>query len=274
MDKNLSEKIDLFHAGKLDNNQKADFLDAMKRDPSIEEESNFQKLIIDEIKVARKAELKSRLSGIDVSSSLILFGSLQNTAVYKSLLVGSLAVSVGIGVYLFALDSEEKEAVSSLVIDAPTPEKISALDWIDHQETETRLISRQTSVASRIQYKESVVSNQADLEEGKVLDAVNETAPFSPSVNLPSTPDINDEETIANADLEALPETIVEEKVQEGIDVETEQTNSVNVRYKYYDGKLFLKGDFDKAPYEILEINGANGRRIYLYYLSTFYEVR
>ena len=34
-----------------------------------------------------------------------------------------------------------------------------------------------------------------------------------------------------------------------------------------------MNGDFDKAPYEILEINSASGRRIYVYYLGTYYQV-
>ena len=75
------------------------------------------------------------------------------------------------------------------------------------------------------------------------------------------------------ADLDVLPKKSAAVVNEDPIDVKTENTKSLDIKYKYYDGKLFLSGDFDRAPYEILEINSASGRRIYVKYLDKYYQV-
>ena len=57
------------------------------------------------------------------------------------------------------------------------------------------------------------------------------------------------------------------------LDDEIIETKASKIKYRYYDGKLYLYGKFQQEPYEILEINSASGRRIYLYHLTNFYEI-
>ena len=47
----------------------------------------------------------------------------------------------------------------------------------------------------------------------------------------------------------------------------------MSLKYKYFDGKLFLYGDFNEQPYEILEINGVKERKLYLFFESKYFNI-
>ena len=46
-----------------------------------------------------------------------------------------------------------------------------------------------------------------------------------------------------------------------------------NFHYQFMEGKLYLYGKFDKGLYEVIDLGGKDGKRSFLYYQNTYYQV-
>ncbi|MEQ9466332.1 MAG: hypothetical protein RLN88_02920 [Ekhidna sp.] len=254
----------------------ADFERQLESDPSLKAESDFQSDIVSGLKEHRKLELKSRLDAINVGPTWMEFA--QQSTLVKSLGGVIVASLVGTGIYFMADKPENSEEQTAIPVDAPiaqSTEYVLDLGKVDEEiksnelETPEELndVSRNEAVKETPQ-KEDQPSESITTEEEE--SKPNET--FKPSFEAPTIENVDEEKQFAASDLDELPDdaTIANE---DPVDVTHENSNSSTIRYKYYDGKLFLKGDFDKAPYEILEINSAAGRRIYVFYLGSYYKV-
>ena len=57
------------------------------------------------------------------------------------------------------------------------------------------------------------------------------------------------------------------------VEVETVFDRKRDFHYKFYNKKLYLYGDFEKNPYEIIEYNSNSNKLYYLYYEGKFYEL-
>ena len=264
MNYRLQEKIDTYHAGKMTPEESAAFESEIAKDPSLVAESNFQKEIVDGLKAYRKSQLKARLDAVDIAPTWIEFA--QQSTLMKSFGGVAIATMIGAGVYFYAEPDEKSVSTSEMKIDAPTEQSL-AFDW----NIVPASISKQTKVDFAVpnttqssETKETVVDLPV-VEEESVL--------FTPTFEAPNAGKVEAEEALETAPLDELPVDNSPESAEDAVDVDTEITESLDVKYKYYDGKLFLSGDFDRAPYEILEINSASGRRIYVKYLNKYYRV-
>lgn len=268
---NKQELIDQYHSGDLSPEQMADFENQLELNPELKAESDLQSEIIDGLKEFRKAELKSRLNAIDVSPGWMEF--VQQSSLVKSFGGVAVATLIGSGVYLYA---ERDETVpsstdNSIVISAPEMEQDEFnfdLSTLIVSEEVSDLKENQKSIAfsspiSRVESK--------DLNSKEEKGTGDKSEAFVPEFSAPNANSVEDDSKFESSDLDAIPEVTATENSK--IDVITENVKNVNIKYKYYDGKLFLSGDFDQAPYEILEINSANGRRIYIQYLEKYYQV-
>jgi len=57
----------------------------------------------------------------------------------------------------------------------------------------------------------------------------------------------------------------------DNLQIEKIKDKKHNLYYQYYNNKLFLYGDFDSKPYEILELNTIKDKLIYLYFEDKYY---
>jgi len=57
------------------------------------------------------------------------------------------------------------------------------------------------------------------------------------------------------------------------LEIENRTDGKHKFHYQYYNGKLFLYGNFKNIPYEILEVNQADGQQLYLYYSGDFFSI-
>ncbi|MEQ9052016.1 MAG: hypothetical protein RLP11_17010, partial [Marinoscillum sp.] len=99
---------------------------------------------------------------------------------------------------------------------------------------------------------------------------------FLPVVDLPDLGELSEEKglKVQDANLPEMTEMdVLSPENESPISVETIQRNSETIKYKYFDGKLFLYGDFNSAPYEIIEINRPTERKLYLYYDQEYYSI-
>lgn len=269
MDNRLIEQIDNYHSGKMSPEEIASFESELNADPAIKAESDFQGDIVNGLKEFRKDQLKARLDAVDLAPSWIEFA--QQSTLMKSFGGIAVATIIGTGVYLNA-EKGESYNVDPIVIDAPNyedPEFIWSLGLEDLPSVATKPVQQKTIASSAVVAPIEVVK----VEEKEEAIEEKEEMTFNPSFDAPDAKTINDEEAMETSNLDELPEETVAEANETPINVETEITKAIKVKYKYYDGKLFLSGDFDRAPYEILEINSASGRRIYVKYLDKYYKV-
>ncbi len=98
---------------------------------------------------------------------------------------------------------------------------------------------------------------------------------FTPKVHLPVLEEVTDDAFVSEE--VAIPQVsgndVVGSNEHTPIDVKTINKKSEEIKYKYFDGKLFLYGDFKEEPYEILEINSKTAREIYLYHGRAYYQI-
>jgi len=262
MNNHLQEKIDNYHSGRMTPEERVSFENEMVKDPSLASESNFQKDIIDGLKDYRKTQLKARLNAIEITPTWIEFA--QQSTLLKSFGGVAIATVIGVGVYFYTEpDAKPNEEEGEIRIESPIAESFP-FDW-----------NIKPAKIPETKEVQPIVLNSAKVKiSNKVVEADTEVIKeFKPTFDAPNASKIEDEEAFETVLLDELPDGKSSNFNGDAISVDTEITESLDVKYKYYDGKLFLSGDFNLAPYEILEINSARGRRIYVKYLNKYYKV-
>ena len=268
------EQIDKYHSGRMSESEMASFEKQLESDPALKAESDLQADIVGGLKEYRKLELKARLDAINVGPTWMEF--MGQSALMKSMGGVIVASLIGTGIYLYGEQDEQVESGATVTINAPVAESIEYVWELGQEEsdnsTNTTLekpeIANEPAMETKLEVQ---VADQSAREEQVVINEDKEV--FKPSFEAPAVANVEEDSKFQSEGLDELSETTNTTASEDPIDVETENNRSKTIKYKYYDGKLFLSGDFDKSTYEILEINSASGRRIYVYYIDTYYKV-
>lgn len=266
-----------YHAGRLNSAEASSLEKELASNPDLKVESDLQADIISGLKEFRKQELKARLESIPVTGGWIEFA--QQSVLIKSL--GGIVVAslIGSGVY-YAGTSEMEMLTESDGIEVTAPEYTSSeymweLGSEDPSENEPVLTKPQAiaQVAQPIEEAQSTIDIKVKnaSQAGSANASEGTPEPFVPTFSAPSSVEVASDETFEGEDPGQIPDA-ASMNTTAPVDVKSTQAKGT-IKYKYYDGKLFLTGDFDKSPYEILEINRPEGRDIYVYYLGEFYKV-
>ncbi|WP_462248379.1 hypothetical protein [Ekhidna sp.] len=281
MTKITEEQIDNYHSGRMSDSEMAEFNKAIESDPSVKAESDFQSDIVNGLKEYRKLELKSRLDAINVGPTWIEFA--QQSALMKSFGGVVIASLIGTGIYFYGEKPEIVEYDQDATVEAQEVESIEFVWQLGEEEkenTETQLIEKPvvTNISkvdeNQVAKEEEIVSQDLVADESNTVSDVLEVKEvYKPSFEAPNAEAVGEDAAFETTGLDEIPATDNGDVTENSIDVLSEITKSSTIKYKYYDGKLFLNGAFDKAPYEILEINSKSGRRIYVYYLGSYYKV-
>lgn len=259
--------------GNMSPDDAASFEKELASDPALKAESDFQSNIINGIREHRKMTLKSRLDAIDISPGWMEFA--QQSALVKSFGGIAIASIIGSGVYFIAQETknqEEADLVTSIEFEVPQAES-PEFEWIIPQPAgsdKVEVIDEQpVTKAALIRTREEVI-------EPNTIARAEETTKenFTPDFTAPQAGEVSEENELGSTELDEVSTVAKATTNEEPIEVETRNSRNSKIRYKYYDGKLFLNGDFNNEPYEILEINNAKGRRIYLLHQKKYYEVK
>lgn len=264
------EKIEEYHRGTMSSEEMAAFERDLAADPSLKAESDLQSQIIGGLKEYRKTQLKARLDAIDVAPGWIEFA--QQSALVKSFGGIAIATLIGTGVLLLGEDKSEElsyESTATIAMSVPAQEEF-VFDW--NIEAPEVVAVATVELSKKEVATEDVVKSEETPVKVVVAEEPNQKE-FSPAFVAPGAGDAADETDLTTSSLDEVTESTIVEAERKPIDVETENSRGAKIRYKYYDGKLYLSGDFRDKPYEILEINSAQGRRIYLLHQNRFYEV-
>jgi hypothetical protein len=263
------EFVNSYLDNELTDIERLDFESKLPHDPELSEEYNFQKELIDGINNVRRLELKSRLSNILISTPLY------QTIGFKAIAIASVSVGIGFGAYyLFDVDNEPELATIdlkrnqiTLSEEKTTPEIPKAiLPVIDEDESDKKKTKK---TVSKVEVKsEPLAKNTESKIEPKII---------QPNVIQPEvvesfddehfeTKDANGENQINNLDK-------IKENVESTVEVATVKDKRNKFHYKFFENKLFLLGNFNDMPYEILELNLSEGKSFFLYYNDNFYRL-
>ena len=262
---NYSKLVERYLEGEMSGSEALEFEQLMTKDPILASEYNFQNEIVSGIKDYRKAELKMRLDNVDVTPGL--FESLvSNTAAQ---LTGGVILTgaIGFGAFLYMNSSESIETIDLDILAKES--RLGNSEFIDSKIEEIPLLK----------LKEFNTSNRSEeINTLTVEDEVSETAGaepliITPNIVSPTLADSGDSEEILPV-VEGIEGVVRNANAKdEQIEIESSLTSKQFFQYKFYNNKLFLFGDFKGIPYEILEINGTAGKKIFLYHNNVFYRI-
>ncbi len=269
--------IDDYLSGSISTSDKEAFENQLSSNAELKGEFEFQKNIIEQIRETRKLELKTRLDNINLPWHHTIPGSWKIAAAISVLTVSTLSAFFYINQQEQALpktDLKETTPVGLTVTPETIPEKpVVSID-----------VTEQSSM--RVKEDQVIARNSFESEN---LDVVEKTEPAGITDNTDfstidrqtevAMPDMIDDEfgEINTLDMDdAASDDInnlnpVDNNMSGTLGVKTITNKKYNFHYKLSNGVLALYGNFEEIPYEILEINSADGKRFYLKYKKDYY---
>ncbi len=274
---NQHELIDLYVSGRMTENESVAFEEEMDANPILKEEVMLQKNIVSGIRHYRKAELKARLSSVNVEPSVwqSTLGSAGAKVVYGVVATAT----IGLAIYTLT-DTDDQintKTESEIVMEEPIPtdhpQPEYTIEIVVPELEESKVLTREKIITQPA--KESIAPESKSQITQSLIAAEGQDKTktiFTPDITLP-TEDLNhSDEPISTDDVDDP--VVINPNVGNTnmIDVEVfESDNGLN--YKYFQGKLSLFGDFSLSPYEVLEVNSKGGKEIYLYYDDAYYKI-
>jgi len=147
------------------------------------------------------------------------------------------------------------------VLPLKEPANEAASAEIEVAENNSPEISRQT------------LTDQPAVNTEAITDDVEKAA--EPVINIPNLVDLNLDHTEVEESIDVPSAALAQDGLVNNnvVAVETARKDSNMFHYQYYSGKLYLYGDFRDNPYEILELNSASGKRLFIYYNNAYYRI-
>jgi hypothetical protein len=258
------ELLDDYLSNRLEGPERIEFERRLESDASLQSELALQREMIEGIRAARVAELKSMLNQIPVPPP-----ASGGTIVAKFAAWAIAVAVVGFGSYYLWKTS---------TTDEPIPAGTSSVQADEPAATDEPVREEQPAdeVTPPAEDAETPTADEADASaEQPEAKEETETAPrVSPPIQPDVTPyDPTRELETPNGRPEPLTDPGEPHSVESSIVVEVVDTGRRNdFHYQFKDGKLYLIGSFEKDLYEIMEFfNDDNKRTVFLYYNSAFY---
>jgi len=262
---NFFRLIDAYFDGSIGPVEKLMLKKRIENDPLLKAEFDLQKNIVDGLATSRKMALKARLSAIDVTTTPSLISSLFNAKVA----VGTLALFAALGLWIF-WPIDETDYI------APVDLSISDSFYL----TQTTL----PSIPGITQSQDQVAENAEKDESAPFITALNQGATAlktdtkeekGAKVKPQSLVSFEDDKLFEHReDIEQL--KLKPAKIDRMIEIDISLQPPVveeKFHYKYFNNKLYLYGNFDDQPYEILELNRQGKRDLYLSYKNNIYVI-
>ncbi len=250
------ELIDDYLTNRLGEQEKAAFEQQMLSDPAMLADLEFQKHVLEGVKKARAAELKSMLNNVPVGggfSSGITAGKIAAGVVAAGIVATSL--------YLYLRPTESQNAepstLSKNLIEPKTstakPTEVIPLAPPQPATEQPLAVNPHKAKAKSLKKKESSKPGSAPQSKIEVVD--------------PSDELVDNSSKEGDAGDRAQKSSVTTSHIA----VETNRSSKkYNFHYQFNNGKLVLYGPFDKSLYEILEIHG-DRHAVFLFYKENYY---
>lgn len=248
-----TELIDKYFDGSMTAEEMEGFEQTLSTDPLLNNEFQFQKEIVDGIKLARKNELKSTLNAIDVS------GIASSSTIWNAKTISAAAIITVGGVIAYMMIPNNNE------IDNNNPQAIienTAPVSIEISETEsTPEVTEAPIIDKNVSKKETPNLNSSAKEEENInIEIIDDFGDYEDNeINHAIVPEnfMNGKGSFDHATIEVI-------------------TNSSKKKYSFHyqvkDNKLFLYGEFENI-YEVLEFKNDTENDLFLYYGNKYYDI-
>jgi len=247
---NNIELIDDYLTNKLSDAQREAFEQQVAADPTLKADVAFQRQVIESVKNARAAELKSMLNNVPIGT-VKEFTTLKVAAgiVGGALLIGS--------VYWFGNGEEQpvmvepKDSISIVTENEYTPASE------DEELTNTTEQTTETQTKPETQADTKITSSSKKEVVKPALEVIDPSAELVESTSSP----------VNHGVVNATPPAIEVKPLDVNVD---STSKKYKFHYQFAEGKVLLYGSFDRSLYEIIELNGGK-HSVYLYYQNKFY---
>ena len=265
MDFNQQNQIEAYLSGQMTPEEVSKFESLLEVNPELQQQLAFQTEIIQGIGNYRKTELKARLEAINPTPAWTIA---QLSPVGQFIGGGIIVGAIGIGAYTF-VSSPSNGIVAGEIMEVNAPEPIVV-------ELEIPEITPLT-IASLPEENDGLIVEDSEQSQSsnktEIVAKEKKEEVFDPAVAVPDLNDVEAETDFQPNDLPVPDEDVRAERTENPVDVELIASKTAKVKYQYYAGKLYLYGKFQDEPYQILEINSASGRKVYLYHKKMFYHI-
>ena len=277
-----SERITSYLDGHMSQGEMLEFEKQLHTDPVLRSEFELQQDIIHTLKDFRKAQLKTRLDQVPVSAGPSGLVGIQAAA---AIVISGI---IGLGAYLYfntggeepATISESLEPIAKTEIPQeeivepiaiPSNEEVEAeSESVDIVGEESINIEKPANLTKTTKEEKPAVTKAVETEE-EPEEIIEKPVINSPNLIEPNLEESNPEESIEMPSAALAQDGLLDNNV---VAVETARKDSDMFHYQYFSGKLYLYGDFRDNPYEILELNSSNGKRLFIYYNNEYYRIK
>ena len=265
------ELLDDYLTNQMSDQDRSAFEQKLKADPDLQHEYALQKRLIQGIKDARVAELKSMLNNVAVPTGA-------GNALGTKALLGTLATIIIAGAAYWFLKQDQiaipaTETKTEETIPSAEPPQSENIPDASPKQQETSVKKEQPAEQDKNQTSAGTEHSKPSLakkpdplaapgekksekSEGPVLDV------FTPDNEVNASEEGN---TNLDNGTELTP-------AASRLIVETDRDNRrYNFHYQFKEGKLFLYGPFEKNLYEIMEFFADDKRTVFLFYKDHYY---
>jgi hypothetical protein len=256
------ELIDDYLSNRLTGAEKEAFEKQLNNDPSLKSDLDFQRRIVEGIRTARAAELKSMLKNVPVGGTSVSM----DFSVMK-MAAGIIAAGVvGATIYFYVTRGETPP------FDKAATDLNKTTEELKKPEIQPEDVTKVAPDSSR---EEAPVA--APEKESKKEPAAKKSKPqpevkpaqkpklevTDPSAELESNENTRSESPAANLNRTDIKPSHIQ------VDIDS-SSKKYDFHYQFAGGKLMLYGSFDKSLYEVLEING-DRHSVFLFYKNAYY---
>ncbi len=274
--------IDDYLSDKISIENKAVVEHKIATDPEFKSEFELQKNIVNAIKTTRRLELKTRLENLKVP----WYQTIPNT--WKIAATVTVASLTTISAYFYynhellqpnKLELTSNDAVEITTDDSVIPNKPSIqINEIPEEAMEPpvdlgdegtkKSVEKPTARAEETVTTPPSVANEN--EELEIPEANREVEVVVPDIvdEFEGAQDLNMDEATEDNLNKLNP---VREDLYRKTEVKTLHHKKYDFHYNLSEGVLTLYGNFEDIPYEILEINSSDGKRLFLNYKNNYY---
>lgn len=255
-----NERIEAYFNNELPEADKQQLMQDINSDASLKSEFQFQESVIDGIKDYRKQELIASLDNIQVVST-------GQSILLKSIGAVGIAAVVTIGTYMWVNRTDD-----SLL----APEETNNTEQLVAQPEET-----QDEVVKEIKpnsiIEEERVNNELIAEpvitESVSVKSDDDKSPAIPDITIP---EVQEPESGTSVDVDedlSAPDAMASStiRLRSSTDVEVKLSKKYDFHYQVKNGRLILFGNFNKSPFEVIELKTNQGISSYLYFENHFY---
>lgn len=265
--KELSETIENYLQNKLSDTEKMDFEVVLEKDPLLKNEVELQSDIINSIKGNRYNELKTRLNNIDVGGIPQGFNFIKVAATVS---VGSI-ITVG---SFFYFNNDDNSLLDQIDLDTYTKVELNSNSIPAMPQAEVI-----TEIGEPIELNNDQSESFTVVEENSLNESKNQANLTSeikdnitkPNLVIPENSAPSNIEPVDSEDLEVVTGAFYNGQNNPNILVNNLGDQEYDFHYQFENGTLSLYGEFDKMPYELIELNTDQGKMLFLYYNEDFH---